>query len=136
MSVADLTAGESAIWRLAARICPVTKLVVNRDSERLVQVNAVVGAVFFLVGAVAALLLALTRWQAVHLLPPNWYYRLLTLHGLDMLIFFIIFFIFLFFFMLFIFIFRFVVFTFLFIFFAFGFLVLVLVRSFLFGQSA
>jgi len=92
MSVADLTAGQGAIWRLAARICPVTKLVVNRDSERLVQVNAVVGAVFFLVGAVAALLLALTRWQAVHLLPPNWYYRLLTLHGLDMLIFFIIFF--------------------------------------------
>ncbi len=34
----------------------------------------------------------LTRWQAVHLLEPTWYYRILTLHGLNMLIFFIIFF--------------------------------------------
>jgi cytochrome c oxidase subunit I len=101
MSVADVTAGasgipagrgESALWRLAARICPVTQLVVNRHSERLVKWNAVVAIVFFLAGAIAALLLALTRWQAVHLLPAEWYYRLLTLHGLDMLIFFIIFF--------------------------------------------
>ena len=92
MSVADLTADQGAIWRLAARVCPVTKLVVNRHSERLVMWNAVSAVVFFLVGAVGALLLALTRWQAVHLLSPAWYYRILTLHGLDMLIFFIIFF--------------------------------------------
>jgi cytochrome c oxidase subunit 1 len=37
-------------------------------------------------------LLALTRWQAVHLLPADWYYRILTAHGFNMLIFFIIFF--------------------------------------------
>ncbi len=80
------------LWRALARVCPVTGLVVNRDSERLVRWNAVAGVVFFLVGAVAALLLALTRWQAVHLLDPVWYYRILTLHGLNMLIFFIIFF--------------------------------------------
>jgi cytochrome c oxidase subunit 1 len=94
MSVADVAAGtgEGALWRLAARVCPVTKLLVNRDSERLVQWNAVVAIVYFLVGVSAALLLALTRWQAVHLLSPLWYYRMLTLHGLDMLIFFIIFF--------------------------------------------
>ena len=79
-------------WRALARTCPVTGLVVNRDSERLVRFNAVAGVVFLLVGAVAALLLALTRWQAVHLLAPVWYYRMLTLHGLNMLIFFIIFF--------------------------------------------
>jgi cytochrome c oxidase subunit 1 len=36
--------------------------------------------------------LVLTRWQAVHLLPADWFYRMLTLHGLNMLIFFIIFF--------------------------------------------
>ena len=54
--------------------------------------NAVVGIVFLLVGVVAALLLALTRWQAVQLLAPTWFYRILTLHGLNMLIFFIIFF--------------------------------------------
>lgn len=80
------------LWRALARVCPVTGLVVNRDSERLVRWNAVAGVVFFLVGAVAALLLALTRWQAVHLLDPVWSYRILTLHGLNMLIFFIIFF--------------------------------------------
>jgi len=80
------------VWRLAARVCPVTGLTVNRDSERLVRWNAVVAVVFFLVGVIAALLLALTRWQAVHLLEPTWYYRILTLHGLNMLIFFIIFF--------------------------------------------
>jgi cytochrome c oxidase subunit 1 len=79
-------------WRALARTCPITGLVVNRDSERLVRWNAVAGIVFFLVGVVAALLLALTRWQAVHLLAPVWYYRMLTLHGLNMLIFFIIFF--------------------------------------------
>jgi hypothetical protein len=34
----------------------------------------------------------LTRWQAVHLLPADWYYRLLGVHGMNMLIFFIIYF--------------------------------------------
>jgi cytochrome c oxidase subunit 1 len=79
-------------WRSVARTCPVTGLVLNRDSERLVRWNGVVAIVFLLVGTVAALLLALTRWQAVHLLPPVYYYRFLTLHGMNMLIFFILFF--------------------------------------------
>jgi cytochrome c oxidase subunit 1 len=52
----------------------------------------VTAVVHFLIGVVCALLLALTRWQAVHLLPADWYYRILTAHGLNMLIFFIIFF--------------------------------------------
>ena len=34
----------------------------------------------------------LTRWQAVHLLDAVWFYRMLTVHGMNMLIFFIIFF--------------------------------------------
>ena len=34
----------------------------------------------------------LTRWQAVHLLPAEWFYRILGVHGMSMLIFFIIFF--------------------------------------------
>jgi cytochrome c oxidase subunit 1 len=74
------------------RRCPVTGLNVNRDAENLLKANAVVAVVALLIGAVAAVLLALTRWQAVHLLPADWYYRLLTAHGLNMLIFFIIFF--------------------------------------------
>jgi cytochrome c oxidase subunit 1 len=74
------------------RRCPVTGLNINRDAENLVKVNAVVAIVALLVGAIAGLLLVLTRWQAVHLLSAVWYYRLLTAHGLNMLIFFIIFF--------------------------------------------
>jgi cytochrome c oxidase subunit I len=74
------------------RRCPVTGLNVHRDAENLVKVNAVVAIVALLIGAVAGLLLVLTRWQAVHLLTAVWYYRLLTAHGLNMLIFFIIFF--------------------------------------------
>jgi len=74
------------------RTCSVTGLKVNRDSENLIKVNAVVAIVCMLIGAIAAILMVLTRWQAVHLLPADWFYRLLTLHGLNMLIFFIIFF--------------------------------------------
>lgn len=74
------------------RTCPITGLKVYPHAERLLKGNAVVAVVAFVVGAIAALLLALTRWQVVHLLPPEWYYRLLTAHGLNMLIFFIIFF--------------------------------------------
>ena len=81
-----------ASWRTLFRSCPVTGLKVNLQSERLIKWNAVTAVVAFLIGVVAALLLALTRWQTIHLLPPDWYYRFLTVHGLNMLIFFIIFF--------------------------------------------
>ena len=74
------------------RVCPVTSRKIDLQAEQLVKINAVVSIVALLVGAIAALLLALTRWQAVHLLPAEWYYRLLGMHGMNMLIFFIIFF--------------------------------------------
>lgn len=74
------------------RTCSVTGLKVDKSAEALIKVNAVVAVVCFLLGAVAAAGLALTRWQAVHLLSAAMYYRFLTLHGLNMLIFFIIFF--------------------------------------------
>ncbi|TFH27210.1 MAG: cytochrome C oxidase subunit I [Myxococcales bacterium] len=82
----------SAALSTLFRRCPVTGLNINRDAENLVKVNAVVAIVALLVGAIAGLLLVLTRWQTVHLLSAVWYYRLLTAHGLNMLIFFIIFF--------------------------------------------
>ncbi|EKD42006.1 MAG: hypothetical protein ACD_73C00393G0003 [uncultured bacterium] len=74
------------------RTCPTTGLKIHRSAENLIKINAVVAIVAFLVGVIGALLLVLTRWQAVHLLPADMYYRILTLHGLNMLIFFIIFF--------------------------------------------
>lgn len=82
----------SAVTQAMFRVCGITGLNVNKDSENLIRANAVVSVVALLLGVVAALLLALTRWQAVHLLPADWYYRLLTSHGMNMLIFFIIFF--------------------------------------------
>jgi cytochrome c oxidase subunit 1 len=74
------------------RTCPVTGRLVHRGAELLIKAHAVASVVSLLVGAVAAVLLVLTRWQAVHLLPAVWYYRILGVHGMSMLIFFIIFF--------------------------------------------
>ncbi len=76
----------------SSRTCPATGRRIHRQAEWLIRANAVVAVVSLLVGAIAALLLVLTRWQAVHLLPATWYYRLLGVHGMNMLIFFIIFF--------------------------------------------
>ena len=75
-----------------SRTCPATGHRIDRQAELLTRANAVVAVVSLLIGAVAALLLALTRWQAVHLLPAVWYYRILGVHGMNMLIFFIIYF--------------------------------------------
>jgi cytochrome c oxidase subunit 1 len=74
------------------RTCPFTGRRIDRTADLLTQANAVLAVVALLIGAVAAVLLVLTRWQAVHLLPAVWYYRILGVHGMSMLIFFIIFF--------------------------------------------
>jgi cytochrome c oxidase subunit 1 len=82
----------TAVAPTGFRICPRTGLKVNATAESLIKANAVVATVALLVGGVAAILVLLTRWQAVHLLPADWFYRILTIHGMSMLIFFIIFF--------------------------------------------
>ena len=74
------------------RTCPSTGLVYHEPAEKLMRWNAVAAVVSLLVGGVLALLVTLTRWPAVHLLPPDWFYLVLTAHGLDMLVFWIIFF--------------------------------------------
>ena len=74
------------------RTCPSTGLVYHEAAEKLIRWNAVAGVVSLLVGGILALLVTLTRWPAVHLLPPDWFYLVLTAHGLDMLVFWIIFF--------------------------------------------
>jgi cytochrome c oxidase subunit 1 len=75
----------------AVRTCDTTGLPVCLTAQLFIKLNAVCAVVFLLVGGTAALLLALTRWPAVHLLPADWFYRILTLHGLNMLIFWILF---------------------------------------------
>ncbi|MDH3412172.1 MAG: cbb3-type cytochrome c oxidase subunit I [Gammaproteobacteria bacterium] len=74
------------------RTCPVTGLRIHRPAEMLIKVNAVVAIVFLAVGGLFGLLVALTRWPAVHLLPAEWFYLVLTAHGLDVLLVWIIFF--------------------------------------------
>ena len=74
------------------RTCPTTGLQYHEPAEKLIRANAVAGVVFMLVGGLLALLVTLTRWPAVHLLPADWFYLVLTAHGLDMLVFWIIFF--------------------------------------------
>ena len=77
---------------VAFRRCPTTGLAVHPQADALIKANAVAATVALLIGGVAALLVLLTRWQAVHLLDAVWFYRILTVHGMNMLIFFILFF--------------------------------------------
>ncbi|TFG53707.1 MAG: cytochrome C oxidase subunit I [Gemmatimonadales bacterium] len=74
------------------RVCPTTGLKVHAQADALIKANAVAGTVTLLIGGIAAILVLLTRWQAVHLLSATWFYRVLTIHGMNMLIFFILFF--------------------------------------------
>ncbi len=73
------------------RVCATTGLTVDLDAQRFIKLNAVFGVVSLLIGAIAAYLLALTRWEAVALLDPIDYYKYISLHGLNMLIFWILF---------------------------------------------
>ncbi|HEX5102037.1 MAG TPA: cbb3-type cytochrome c oxidase subunit I [Polyangiaceae bacterium] len=75
-----------------SRVCETTGFTIDLPAEAMIKLNAVLAVVFLLCGGVAALLIALTRWPAVHLLPAAWYYRLVTFHGLNMLILWILFF--------------------------------------------
>jgi cytochrome c oxidase subunit 1 len=74
------------------RTCAHTGLRVHRQAEGLLKAHAVAGVLAILFGGIAAVLVLLTRWPAVHLMGPVGYYRGLTFHGINMLIFWIIFF--------------------------------------------
>ena len=76
----------------AQRRCRVTDLVVDRSAERQIMAHVVTAVVYLAIGGTLALLIALTRWQWVHLLLPNTFYELLSAHGMVMLIFWILFF--------------------------------------------
>jgi cytochrome c oxidase subunit 1 len=74
------------------RTCPDTGLKVHGPAEALIKANAVAAVVFLLIGGLFGLLVALTRWQAIHLLPADLFYLALTAHGADVLVFWMIFF--------------------------------------------
>ena len=69
------------------RTCPESGLQFHKPAEQLMRANAVVAIVILLVGGIAALMVTLTRWPAIHLLPADRFYQLLTAHGVNMLIF-------------------------------------------------
>ena len=73
------------------RTCETTGLKVCLTAQPLIRLHAVIAVVCLLIGGGAAVLIALTRAQGVHLLGAAPFYRVLTLHGLNMLIFWIIF---------------------------------------------
>jgi len=74
------------------RTCPRSGLQFELQAERLMIVNAVTAVVALLVGGVLAIGVVLTRWPSVRWLPADTFYMVLTAHGIDMLIFWIIFF--------------------------------------------
>jgi len=74
------------------RTCPATGLKIDIAAQNLIKANAVAAIVFLAVGGVLGLLVALTRWPAVHLLDADMFYLVLTAHGLDVLLVWIIFF--------------------------------------------
>lgn len=77
-------------WKF--RVCSTTGLKISSDAEKLIRAHAIMATVMLLIGGVSAVGVLMTRWQAVHLLPVQWFYRILTVHGLTMLVFFILFF--------------------------------------------
>ncbi len=74
------------------RTCPDTGFKIDLQADKLIKWNAVTAVVFLLVGGLFGLLVALTRWPAVHLLDADLFYLALTAHGLDVLLVWCIFF--------------------------------------------
>lgn len=74
------------------RTCPRSGLQFEDQAEKLIKANAFVAVVFLLIGGILAIGVVLTRWPAVHWLEADTFYQVLTAHGIDMLIFWIIFF--------------------------------------------
>ena len=74
------------------RTCPRSGLQFDTQAEKLMLANAVAAVVWLLVGGILAVGVVLTRWPAVHWLAADKFYMVLTAHGIDMLIFWIIFF--------------------------------------------
>ena len=74
------------------RTCPRSGLQFESQAEKLMIANAVAAVVALLVGGLLAIGVVLTRWPAVHWLAADTFYMVLTAHGIDMLIFWIIFF--------------------------------------------
>src|SRR5262245_23103294 len=92
MTTVAIPSGRVAAPEATFRSCPFTGLKVDLAAQRLIIANAVAAVIFLAVGGLFGLLVALTRWPAVHLLPADRFYLVLTGHGANVLLFWIIFF--------------------------------------------
>ena len=73
------------------RSCSVTGLKLHRSAERPVKLFVITAVVAMVLGGIAALLVALTRWEAVGLLPAADFYKWLSVHAWSLLIFWMVF---------------------------------------------
>ncbi|MCC7320423.1 MAG: cbb3-type cytochrome c oxidase subunit I [Rubellimicrobium sp.] len=92
MTTIDHGAVPAAHPRAEYRTCRFSGLRIESSAEKLIKVNAVAAVLFLALGGLFGLLIALTRWPAVQLLPADWFYLVLTGHGANVLLFWIIFF--------------------------------------------
>jgi cytochrome c oxidase subunit 1 len=92
MTSIDIGAGAVPATQASYRTCRFSGLRIEANAEKLIKVNAVAAVVFLMLGGLMGLLVALTRWPAVQLLPADWFYLVLTGHGANVLLFWIIFF--------------------------------------------
>jgi cytochrome c oxidase subunit 1 len=91
-SISDVAGAAVAKKAGNFRICRYTGLSVDIAAQQLIKANAVAAVVFLAIGGLMGLLVALTRWPAVHLLSAETFYLVLTAHGANVLLFWIIFF--------------------------------------------
>ncbi len=74
------------------RTCPRSGLQFERQAERLIKFNIIAGVLWLAFGGILAIGVVLTRWPAIRWLEADTFYMVLTAHGLDMLIFWLMFF--------------------------------------------
>ncbi|MFB6312161.1 MAG: cytochrome C oxidase subunit I, partial [Salinirussus sp.] len=57
------------------RTCSVTGLSIHRSAENMVKLFGLTAVVALLIGGIFAFTVAMTRWELLGLLSPEWYYK-------------------------------------------------------------
>jgi cytochrome c oxidase subunit 1 len=73
------------------RTCGTTGMDVHRTAENLVKLHGLTAVVALLVGGVFAFFVAMTRWELIGWLEPAEFYRFLSIHAWNLLIFWMVF---------------------------------------------
>jgi len=73
------------------RNCSVTGLDIHRSAENHVKLFGLTAVIAMVVGGLFAISVALTRWELIGLIPEDGYYRHLSMHAWNLLIFWMVF---------------------------------------------